>query len=49
MHIGEDEFNQCMHMEWAKARAHKMRWKEELMLIQEEMWHIILFHEWTAE
>ena len=49
MHIGEDEFNQCMHVEWAKTRAHKMRWKEELMLIQEEMWHIILFHEWTAE
>ena len=37
MHIGEDEFNESMCVEWAKARARMMRWKEELMLVQEEM------------
>ena len=49
MHIGEDEFNQSMHVEWAKARAHKMRWKEELMLIEEEMQQVIAFHRWKAD
>ena len=49
MHIGKDEFNQCMRVEWAKARACKMRWKEELMLIQEEMRRVISFHEWKAD
>jgi len=48
MHIGEDEFNQSMRVEWAKARARKMRWKEELMLIQEEMQRVIVFHKWKA-
>jgi hypothetical protein len=48
MHIGEDEFNQSMRVEWAKARARKMRWKEELMLIQEEMRRVIVFHKWKA-
>jgi len=26
-----------------------MRWKEELMLIQEEMHHVIAYHKWRAE
>ena len=33
-----EEFNKCMHAEWAKARAHVMQWNEELLLVQEEMW-----------
>jgi hypothetical protein len=36
-HISEDEFNENMRVEWAKARARMMRWKEEWLLIQEEM------------
>ena len=48
MHISEEEFNQSMRIEWAKARARKMRWKEEVMLIQEEMWRMISFHKWKA-
>ena len=48
MHIGEEEFNQSMRVEWAKARARKMRWKEEVMLIQEEMRRVISFHKWKA-
>ena len=49
MHIREDEFNQSMCVKWAKARARKMRWKEELMLIQEEMRRVIVFHRWKAD
>ena len=48
-HIGEDEFNHSMRVEWAKARARKMRWKEELMLIQEEMRRVIVHHRWKAD
>ena len=33
----EEEFNDHMRVEWAKAQAHVMRWKEELLLVQEEM------------
>jgi hypothetical protein len=46
--IHEAEFNQSMRVEWAKARARMMRWKEELMLIQEEMRRVIVYHQWKA-
>jgi hypothetical protein len=49
MHIGEDEFNESMRVEWAKARARMMRWKEELMLVQEEMRRVIAYHKWKAD
>lgn len=48
LEIGVDEFNQSMRVEWSKARARMMRWKEELMLIQEEMRRVIAYHEWKA-
>jgi len=35
--INNDKFNDSMCVEWAKARAHMMKWKEELMIVQEEM------------
>ena len=49
LEIGEDEFNESMHVEWAKARARMMRWKEELMLVQEEMQRVIAYHKWRAD
>ena len=49
MQIHEAKFNQSMRVEWAKARACMMRWKEELMLIQEEMRHVIVYHRWKAD
>jgi hypothetical protein len=44
--MDEQEFNDSMRIEWAKARARMMRWKEELLLIQEEMpvRHVIAYH-----
>ena len=46
--LDEDEFNDCMRVEWAKARARMMRWKEELLIIQEEMRRVIVYHGWKA-
>ena len=48
LEIGKDEFNESMRVEWAKARAGMMRWKEELLLVQEEMQHVITYHKWRA-
>jgi hypothetical protein len=42
----EDEFNESMRVEWAKARARMMRWKEELLLVQEEMRRVIEYLRW---
>ena len=44
----EEEFNDYMCVEWAKGRAHIMRWKEELLLMQEEMWRVLKYHKWKA-
>lgn len=35
--ISKEEFNESMRVGWAKAKAHMLRWKEELMIIGEEM------------
>ncbi|KAG1772883.1 hypothetical protein EV702DRAFT_1048489 [Suillus placidus] len=35
-------------IEWCKARAHAMRWKEEVELLREEMQSILQFFDWQA-
>lgn len=42
----EEEFNESMRVEWAKARASKMRWNEELLLVQEEMRRVLEYMKW---
>jgi hypothetical protein len=44
----EEEFNDYMRVEWAKARARMKRWDEELLLVQEEMRRVLEFHKWKA-
>ena len=44
----EAEFTDSMCVEWAKARARMMRWKEEFLLVQEEMRHVIEYLRWRA-
>jgi len=44
----EEEFNDHMRVEWAKARARVMRWNEELLLVQEEMRQVLEYHKWKA-
>ena len=46
--LGEEEFNESMRVEWAKTRARKARWTEELLILQEEMRRVIRFQEWRA-
>jgi hypothetical protein len=46
--MSEEEFNECMRAEWAKARARVMRWNEELLLVQEEMRRVLEYHKWKA-
>ena len=37
-----------MRVEWAKARARKLRWNEEYQLIQEEMRRVLAYLEYKA-
>ena len=37
-----------MLVEWVKARAHMMRWKEELLIVQEEMRRVLAYQQWKA-
>lgn len=46
--IGEAEFIETMRVEWSKARARMRRWKEELLIVQEEMRRAIVYHRWKA-
>ena len=44
----EEEFNESMRVEWAKTRARKARWTEELLILEEEMQWVISFQKWKA-
>jgi len=44
----EEEFNHSMRTEWAQTRAHMCRWKEELLIIQEEMRRVLAYFEWRS-
>lgn len=46
--MDEEEFNDSMRVEWAKARARMYRWQEELLIVQEEMRRVIAYHMWKA-
>jgi hypothetical protein len=38
----------CICVEWAKARAWALRWREEIFLLDEEMRWVLAFGEWKA-
>ena len=44
----EDEFNHSMRTEWAQTRVRMCQWKEELLIIQEEMRRVLVFFEWKS-
>ena len=47
----EDEFNHSMRTEWAQTRACMSWWKEELLIIQEEMCQVLpvlAYFEWKS-
>ena len=33
----EEDFNESMHVEWAKVKAQAAHWSEELLIVEEEM------------
>ncbi|KAJ7076280.1 hypothetical protein B0H15DRAFT_1006298 [Mycena belliarum] len=41
--------NEAVRIEWAKARAHAMRWTEEVDLLEEEMRRIVQFLAWRGD
>jgi hypothetical protein len=45
----DKEFNDGMRVEWAKSRARMMRWKEEVLLVQEEMRRVLVYLRWRAD
>ena len=45
----DEEFNDSMRVEWVKSRARMMRWKEELLLVQEEMRRVLVYLKWRAD
>ncbi|KZP10423.1 hypothetical protein FIBSPDRAFT_758379 [Athelia psychrophila] len=39
---------EALRIEWCRARARAMRWSEEVILLREEMCHVLSYHEWHA-
>jgi hypothetical protein len=48
--MGDSEVapDDSLEVEWAKSRARKERWEEEVLIIQEEMRRVIAYHQWRA-
>ncbi|KAG2112092.1 hypothetical protein DEU56DRAFT_749461, partial [Suillus clintonianus] len=46
--LDDDGSMEDMRIEWCKARARAMRWKEELELLREEMRRTLQFFDWQA-
>ena len=46
--VVEEDFNDSMRVEWAKAQARAARWSEELLIVQEEMRRVLAFLTWKS-
>lgn len=44
----EEECNEHLRSEWARTRARSLRWKEEVLLCEEEMRRILAYFDWDA-
>lgn len=47
--ISPSELNEQVRVEWTKTRAHLERWKEERLLVAEEMRRVLAWFEWKAK
>ena len=45
----EDGRDDILRLEWAKSRVHAARAREEVMLLKEEMNHVLKYLEWKSE
>jgi hypothetical protein len=48
-HSSEQVFDEGLRVEWSKSQARKMRWEEEVQIIQEEMRRTIVYYEWKQQ
>jgi hypothetical protein len=46
---GEDEVNDSLRVDWARSRARKNRWDEEVLLLQEEMRRVVVYLNWKGD
>ncbi|KAF9642796.1 hypothetical protein BDM02DRAFT_3073656, partial [Thelephora ganbajun] len=46
--ISEDDVNEVLCVEWTTSFARLERWTEEVELLQEEMWRVVMFLEWKS-
>lgn len=44
----DEEVNEVLHVEWMTCFARLERWTEEVELLQEEMWRVVVFLEWKS-
>ena len=45
----EQVLDEGLRVEWSKSQARKMRWEEEVQIIQEEMRRTIVYYEWKQQ
>ncbi|KAG1846721.1 hypothetical protein C8R48DRAFT_750579 [Suillus tomentosus] len=45
----DEGLQDCLRIEWCKARAREARWSEEVMLLLEEMRRVLAFLTWQVE
>jgi hypothetical protein len=45
----EQVFDEGLRVEWSKSQARKMRWEEEVQILQEEMRRTIVYYEWKQQ
>jgi hypothetical protein len=45
----EQVFDEGLRVEWSKSQARKMRWDEEVHILQEEMRRTIVYYEWKQQ
>ena len=44
----EEDVNEVVRVEWTTSFARLERWAEEVELLQEEMWRVVVFLEWKS-
>ncbi|KAJ7100996.1 hypothetical protein C8R43DRAFT_1141258 [Mycena crocata] len=45
----EEDLHESMRVEWCRAKARKVRWEEEVLLLREEMRRVLRYLEWQRD
>ncbi|KAJ7728446.1 hypothetical protein DFH07DRAFT_969878 [Mycena maculata] len=46
---GEEHLHESVRVEWCRARARKLRWEEEVLLVREEMRRVLRYLDWQVK